>query len=509
MKRIAIVLMLITIFSKLFGFLREITLSYFYGASSISDAYLISLTIPGVIFSFVGTGLATGYIPMYSKIKNDYGEEDASKFTNNLTNIIVLLSSIIILFGLLFTEQLVLIFASGFEGETLELAVKFTRISLIGVFFSGLVYIYNGYLQIKSNFIVPALIGFPLNIIIITSIYLSSHNNILILIIGSVIATASQLLFILPFVFKKGHKYKFIIDIKDQHFKTMAYMALPIIIGVSVNQINVLVDRTLASQIAIGGISALNYANKLNGFVQGLFVVSISTVMYPMISKMSAERNIIGLKKAVSEALTGVNLLVIPATIGFMIFTEPIVKLLFGRGAFDSTAMAMTSQALFFYAIGMIGFGLRDILSRAFYSLQDTKTPMINASIAVVMNIILNIILSKYLGIGGLALATSISALFCTLLLLFSLRKKIGPLGLKNTSITFIKILSASIIMGIISKLSYDSLINYLSGNLSLLIAIAIAGIVYFFIIYFIKIEEVDTMILRVKIKMKIGSTNE
>jgi len=192
----------------------------------------------------------------------------------------------------------------------------------------------------------------------------------------------------------------------------MVYIALPVIIGVSVNQINVLVDRTIASRVAEGGITALNYASRLNGFVQGIFVLSITTALYPMISKMVAESNMEGLKKSVSEAISGINLLVIPATVGSMIFAEPVVMLLFGRGKFDVEAIAMTSAALFFYSLGMLGFGLREVLSRAFYSLQDTKTPAINATIAVVMNIIPNIILSKYMGIGGLALERRLGRIY-------------------------------------------------------------------------------------------------
>src|SRR5690606_12151384 len=158
--------------------------------------------------------------------------------------------------------------------------------------------------------------------------------------------------------------------------KNMLFLAIPVIIGSSVNQINKLVDRTLASQISIGGISALNYANTLNLFVQGVFVVSISTVMYPLISKMASKGNMDGLKKALAQAITGINLLVIPATVGSLFFAEPIVTLLFGRGAFDEQAIAMTSTAFFFYSIGMLGYGLREVLSRAFYSMQDTRTPM-------------------------------------------------------------------------------------------------------------------------------------
>lgn len=160
----------------------------------------------------------------------------------------------------------------------------------------------------------------------------------------------------------------------------MAMISLPVIVGQSVNQINVLVDRTLASNIAIGGISAFNYANRLNNFVQGLFVVSITTAPYPMIFKMGAEDKMKGLKSSISEAIAVIDLLVIPATIVAMLFSKEVVTLLFGRGAFTPEAVTMTANALFFYSIGMIDFGLRDILSRGFYALQDTKTPMIKAT---------------------------------------------------------------------------------------------------------------------------------
>ncbi|MCK4257768.1 MAG: murein biosynthesis integral membrane protein MurJ [Halanaerobiales bacterium] len=503
MKKTALILMIITILSKIIGFTRDITLSYFYGASNVSDAYLISLTIPMAIFGIVGIGISTGYIPMYSKIEQNYGEKEGNRYTNNLINILLVICTIIVTMGLLFTEQIVKLFASGFEGETLALAVQFTRISLWGIYFTGLMYIFKGFLQLKGSYAIPALVGFPLNFFIILSIFLSSNTDVIILAIGSVIGIASQLFLLLPFIYKKGYKYKFILDIEDKHIKRMAHIALPVIIGVSVNQINVLVDRTLASQIAIGGISALNYANRLNAFIQGIFVLSISTAMYPMISKMAAEDDIVGLKKSVSEAIGGINLLVIPATIGAMVFTEPVVSLLFGRGAFDSNAISMTSYALFFYAIGMVGFGLREVLSRAFYSLQDTKTPMINAAIAMVMNIVLNIILSKFLGIGGLALATSISAIFCSLLLFISLRAKIGSFGLKNIIISFIKILCASLVMGIISKITYNTLLNNISANSALIVAIGIGVLIYFIIIYFMKIEDVETIVNTLKRKFK------
>ena len=139
MKQTAILLMIITIASKVFGFAREIALSYFYGASNISDVYLISLTIPSVIFGFIGVGISTGYIPLYSKIVNERGSKEGTKYTNNLINILMVLCTFIVVFGLFFTEPLVKLFASGFQGENLVLAVQFTKIGLIGMYFTGLI----------------------------------------------------------------------------------------------------------------------------------------------------------------------------------------------------------------------------------------------------------------------------------------------------------------------------------------------------------------------------------
>ena len=504
MKKTAVVLMLITIVSKVFGFARDISLSYFYGASDVSDAYLISITIPIVIFGFIGTGIFTGYIPIYSNIETKAGTVEGYKYTSNLINIILVICTGVLILGLIFTNTLVKFFASGFEGNTLFITVQFTRITLIGIYFSAITYIFTGFLQIKENYIIPALIGFPMNLIIIFSIFISSKTNVIYLAIGSVLATASQLVLLWPFIVKKGYKHRLTFNLRDENIKNMAYLAIPAIIGVSVNQINVLVDKTIASQLAVGGISALNYANRLNGFVQGLFVTTIATVLYPTISQMAAQKNMKELKKSVSEAINIINLLVIPTTIGAMVFAEPVVKLLFGRGAFDAKSAAMTSYALFFYSAGMIGVGLREVLSRVFYSLKETKIPMFNAGIAMVMNIILNVLLSRVMGIGGLALATSISAVFCTILLFINLRKKIGPFGLKQIGISFLKILFASIIMGGVAKLSFDYLADHLfSQNVSLLLAIGIGAFLYFAIIYFMGIEDVNIIIN--SIKRRIG----
>lgn len=509
MKKTVVILMLLTVISKLLGFGRDIILSYFYGASNISDVYLISLTIPTILFAVIGKGISAGYIPLYTRIENKESTETANQFTNNVVNLVIVICTVIFIVGLVFTESIVKLFASGFEGETLQLTINFTRITLAGVYFIGLNYIYVAFLQIKGVFIIPTLMGFPANVIFIGSIFISSFSNIYILSIGALIAIFSQFFLLIVYGYKNKYRYRFRLDFKDANIRKMAILAFPAILGTSVAQINLLIDRTLASSIAVGGITALNYSSTLSVVIIGIFVLSISSILYPKISKICAENRMDELITVLSGAISAVNVMVIPAIVGLMIFAEPIIVLLFGRGEFDSQAIAMTSSALFFYSIGIIGLSHREILTNTFYSLQDTKTPMINAAIAMVLNIILNLILSVFLGISGLALATSISSIFCTLLLLINLRKKIGNLGLKTISLSFIKIVIASLVMGVLSRIVYNLLLNTISLLFSLLIAVILGTVLYSIFIYLLKIKEMDQIVNEIKgklLKSKVSS---
>jgi putative peptidoglycan lipid II flippase len=339
-----------------------------------------------------------------------------------------------------------------------------------------------------------------MNCIAILSVALSSVTNVYVLLIGTLVARAAELLFMVPFAKRKGFRFQTAFDLKDDNLHQMIHIAVPVIIGTSADQINVLVDRTLASEIAVGGISALNYASRLAGFVQGLFVLSISSVMYPMISKMASEHNMKGLKGSLSEA--------IGLIIGAVIFAEPIVTFLFGRGAFTSEAVIMTSAALRFYSLGMLAFGLREVLSRAFYALQDTRTPMVNGAIAVVINIVLNLILSRYLGIGGLALATSFSGLVATLLLFVTLREKIGGFGMKTVFSSFCKISVASLVMGVIARSLYHY-VGATTTNKALILAIGTGAVAYFILVYLLRVPEVERTLVAVRQRVLRRKTRE
>ena len=503
MKKNVAIIMFITILSTILGFIREIALTYFYGASAISDVYLIAQTIPLTIFALIGTGLSTMFIPIYNKARKEKGEETAHDFMSNLINVIMIVTTVVVVLMLIFTREIVILFASGFSDSTMNLAITFTRISVFGIYFSGLIYTFNPYLQIYNNFAIPALVGIPGNLVIIFSYFIAAKTNDIFLAYGIVVSLIFQVLLVIPAVMKNRYKYKLILHYKDKYLKEILFLSFPVIIGTSVNQFNVLIDKNIASRVAVGGISALNYANKLTTYIGVLFATSIITVIYPAISEMVVNANFDGLKRTINESLVSISLFLIPITVGTMILAQPIVEMLFLRGQFDSNAASMTSMALIGYSIGIIAYAYRDLISRVFYSYNDTKTPVINASIGVAINITLDIILARYLGIAGLALATSIAAFVTMGMLFVSLRKKVPDFGFRGSLIKVAKILVASLTMGIAVFFLFNQLRGKVGQNLSIMFSVVFGVIVYSIIIYAFKFEEVDKYLSLITAKLK------
>lgn len=502
-------LMLATMLAKILGFAREITLMYTYGTSAYSDVYITAMNIPLALFSSIGAALVTTFIPIYHESLQDGGEKNAYKFTNNILNIVLILSIVLSIIGYVFAEPLVKLFAMKFEGEKLLLTVQFVRIMMPGILFIGMSNIMVSYLQIKDSFTIPGLIALPNNIIIIVSIIISYiTKNLYILAIGSLIGMISQFIFLIPFAIKKGYKFKLIFNLRDKYLKKMIFLVGPVFIGVAVNQINVMVDRSLASSFGDGIISALNSANRLNLFVTGLFISTIGAVIYPTLSKLSTNNNREEFSEAIVKSLNSIILLILPITIGAIVLATPIVKVLFERGAFDDRSTQLTSTALIFYSIGMIGFGLRDILSKVFYSIKDTKTPMINGIIAMILNVILNFILVRVMGYAGLALATSLSAIICTIFLFMSLHKKIGYFGQDRILKTTFKSMISTIIMGLVTLKLYKFLFDNIGRGsietiVSLVCSVIIGVIIYGLLIFLLKVEEVNLIIDIVKKRLK------
>lgn len=480
MRKAVYHVMLITIIAKILGFGREILLSYYFGASGISDAYLISQTIPGTIFQFVGTGLATSFIPVYMRVKGEKGREKADYFTNTVLTVVLVFSTVVILAVWAATEPVVKLFASGFSGETLQYAVAFTRIGIVSLYFSAMIYVFNSYLQANGVFAIVAFVAIPNSIAIIGAIIAGAKLDIMALPVGSLLAVLLQMLILCPAMARQNYRIKLNWGIRDEYVKEIVRLMIPVIIGVSVNQINVLVDRTIASQIAVGGISALIYADSLIMFIQGIFSQSIATVYYPPITQLAEKKKEDELRKLVSEALESMAFILIPVMVGCLILGTGIVQILYGRGAFDGEAIRLTGTALSLYGAGIVGYGFREVLSRAFYAYHDTKTPMMNAMTGMILNIILNLVFSRILGIGGLALATSASSIVTAVLLYFHLKRKTGNILQRAAVIQLQKMALAAGIMGAAVFGIYRYILPWMGNFAGVICSVAAGAAVYF-----------------------------
>ncbi|MGO1369365.1 murein biosynthesis integral membrane protein MurJ [Senegalia sp. (in: firmicutes)] len=505
----AIIIMILTLMSKFFGFIREMLIASKFGSGDQTDAFFVALTATSIIMGAIGVALSTTIIPIFSEIKEKRGKRIQYRYMSNIINIIFILSTLLILLGYIFSPLIIKLLAKGFEGEQFELAVSLNRIGLPIVLFTLIGYIFSGYLQSEERFIPTAFAGIPFNIVyIVYLILVSDKYNIQGLMFAAIIAAFAQVIIQVIPALRSNYSHSLIIDLKDPYIKKSLLLVIPIIIGTIVQQINAIVDKTLASELIDGSISALYYSSKLNTLIITVFVTAILTVIFPMLSIESSKNELNGVIKIIDKGINVILIITIPAAIGIMILARPIVEVAYQRGAFDTNDTLMTYTALVFYTPGIIGISIRNLLSRVYYSLQDTKTPMINGIIAVSLNIILNMILVRYMDHRGLALATSLSSIIAMLLLFFSLKKKIKNINVKLKLITFVKISFSAFIMGIFINPIYTYFyqiikINDLINNvITLVITISLSVCIYIIASLFIKVEEI--VMIKDIIKQKI-----
>lgn len=511
-KTTALVLMLIILTSKITGFFRDIVLAQTFGAGEITDAYLTALNIPVVLFDGISAALGTTFIPIYFKIKSSKGQEEVNKFTSNILNIVIIISLIFVLLGVIFAPYIVKIFAVGFKGDVFDLTVNYSKILIFSMVFIAINGLVSSYLVASGNVYISGAITIPFNIFVIIAIIFASVTESYVMVYGTLIAYIAQLLFQLPLLIKKGYKHRLTVNLRDENIRQILFLVIPVFLGSYINQINAVVNRTLASTLDSGSITALNYANKLNMFAVGVIAVAISTIMYPILSKLASEGNKKLFKINISKSINMIVIIMLPIMVVMTTFSTEIVKVLFEEGSFNSHDTYLTSTALFFYSIGILSYGLKELLAKSFYSLQDTKTPVRNATISVVINIVFSIILVNIMGIGGLALASSISATVTTMLLLISLRKKIGKIGFSYILKTFIKGAIASIVMYIIMRIAYNYIFIYGSRfalesrkfiAFNCFISVILGMSTYLIVVFALKVKEVKEIFDAILFKLK------
>ena len=489
MKKIVVIIIILTLISKILAFLGEISLAYFFGTSSQTDAFLVAFSIPTIIFELISSGILNGYIPIYNQIRENQLDNDTQKFTNNFINITLIITLFIFVLLFLFSPYLVKLFSLGFNQETLKITTFYTEILLFSIFPIILFSIFSGYLQVKQKFITVTLANIPPNLMYVIAVYLAyKSNNFTLLVYISSLIVFVQFIFLIPSIIKSKYKYSFHMNLKDKNLYNLLRLSIPIIVGTSLEQINLLIDRTMASKLGIGTITILNYSNRLNVAIYSLSIGAVLNILFPKLSLLVAENKRDELKQEIKYSINMIFIFSVPIMFGIILLSNDIIKFVFGKGNLNNETITTIAKCFIGYSICFVALCLRNLAIKIFYSFREARIPTINSAIGIFLNIIFNIIFSNLFGIVGIAIATSLSTIVMTVSLFLKL-KKYEVFFQKSNYIVFYKVIVSCIVMTISIVISKKIFIS--SDFINLFFHIFIGGGCYILSILLMKINEI------------------
>ncbi len=510
------IVIIATIFCRILGLGREIVISNRFGAGIETDAFFIAFMIPNLLRSFLGEGaLNSAFIPIFAEYLTNHDRKKAEYFASNVLNILIIIIIIVVILGVWGAPLLINMIAIGFKSNVYkyQLAITLTRIIFPYIGFVAVAALFMGVLNSYNHFLVPALAPAMLNIsVIVFALTLSYKYGIYSIAWGVILGGIGQALIQVPVLARNKIKYSFAVDFNDPGVKKLLKLLIPAMIGLAITQINVIVDRTIASTLIDGSISALYYSNRLVQFPLGAFGIAISIAIFPTLAKQTAENDIAEFKKSLLFGLKMLLFITIPSAVGLIVLKDSLIRLIYEHGMFSRVATNMTASALLYYSIGLFAYACVRLITMSFYALKDTKTPVKIGIFIVFINIALDLILVKYLAHSGLALATSVAAILNLIILLKVLQGKIGDFELKSQLSFLIKIIVSSIFLGIICVLvsNYFGKVLDLSYKYNQIIQVTASiisgGLVYFISSYILDVKEVKS--LKQTIKTILRSKN-
>ncbi len=496
------ILSLGTFASRILGFFRDVILAKFLGTGFSADAFFVAFRIPNLFRDTVGEGgINSSVVPVISEYKHHGDKEDLLKFLSVVFVWAAIILSTITILGVLFAPAVVRIIAPGFvvDPKKLALTINLTRVMFPYLIFIGLTAYAAGILYTLRSFAVPAFSPCLLNLSIIVSVFIgfqAKTDPTMCLAGGVLVGGILQLLVQGIPLFKNGIRFRMPKTLNHQGAKKIGTLLVPRLFGSAVYQLTVLVDTfcaSLATIVGTGGISAIYYSNRILQFPMGLFGIALASALLPSLSGFASRGDFEDFKRSLNFALKSIFLIMLPISIFLILFSQPIIRLLFQRGEFGAYSTSITSSALLFYAIGLFFFAGIKILVTSFYSLQDTKTPAKTAAICLVVNVILNFALMGPLKIGGIALASSIAGSINFSILFYILSKRLG-LIVKDFLNYFLKVFLSTCLMGAISFWFWHQ--PLISSELIRLIVVSVISIIVFLSsCYIFKIEEAKKII--------------
>ncbi|MBF0272604.1 MAG: murein biosynthesis integral membrane protein MurJ [Magnetococcales bacterium] len=478
-----------TLLSRITGFVRDMIIARAFGAGMGADAFFVAQKLPNFLRRLFAEGaFSTAFVPVFADHLAKGDPEETKNAVHAVFTHLALWLMVVVAVGQVIMPALVLVAAPGFIDDPgkFDLAVLLSRVTFPYIFFISLTALAAGILNSHKKFAIPAATPILLNAsMILGATVLTRHFDppVMGLAIGVTLGGILQLAFQLPALHRLGLGFRFRWDPKHPSIKRILTLMGPSVLGVSVAQINLLLDLFLASWLPEGSISYLYYADRLLEFPLGLIAIALSTAILPMLSAKAARGDEAGFKSNLETALRVVAFLTLPATVALMVVGEPMLALLFERGAFAPETTRLTAYALLAYGVGLPALATVKVTAPAFYAMKDTRTPVRIAIICMVANMVMNLILMFPLHHAGLALATSLGGFLNAGLLLRALRKRMGITVSRELMITLFKAMAASAVMGIflytIRELYWSRALSDWWQGITVLLMLTGAGMVY------------------------------
>jgi putative peptidoglycan lipid II flippase len=437
--------------SRLLGLVRTVAIAHQFGTSPDLDAYFVAFRLPDLIFQLLaGATLGSAFIPTFARVINRGGEHDAWRLTSSVLNLIFAATLVFAVIGLLFAPVLVPLTAPGLGDETGQseelraLAIDLTRIMMISPILFAVSGMFMGILNARHHFLAPALAPLFYNLAIIVAALFS--DSIRVLAFAVVVGALLHLLVQLPALRLVGMVWQPIADWRDAAVREVGRLMGPRIVGLGAYHFNFIIATFFASTLATGAISALNYGWLIVMTPLGLFGMAISTAVFPRMAEQAA-RDDVDLRDTLGRALRLILYLTIPASVALMVLAQPLTAFLLRSGAFDADSSDLVATALVFYALGLFAHSGIEILSRGFYALSDTRTPVAFAVIAMVVNLVLSLALVWSFGISGLAFALSVAAIVEFALLVRTLHRRLHGLDTSRLMQSLARTIVATVLM--------------------------------------------------------------
>lgn len=516
-KSAALIVMTSIFLSRILGFFREMLIAGTFGRGIESDSFYAAFTIPDLMFYLlIGGTLSAAFIPIFTSYLANDKEEEGWVVASNFINIITISLLIFTVLGIIFTPQIIPLVAYNFKGEQLILTIKLARIMFTAVAFTCLAGLQVGILNSYQKFTASAIGPIVYNAgIILSLLILGKKYGIEGIAYGVVVSAIAN--FAMQFIglSEKFKFYKFILDPKQESLHKIVKLAIPTIIGLSVTQFNLIITQNIASGLGKGSITAFKYANIIMQLPVGIFAAGISTAIFPTLTRQIALNEIEEYKETFSLGIRTIFFITIPSAFGLGVLREPIIRLLFSSGLFSENDVKITAYALLFFSMGVVFWGGIQLITRGFYSIQNTSTPVKVGVVMIAVNLALNLIFLKYskLGIGGLSFADSLTAALNMIILAIIFNKKIKGIHvkrvLKSVSLTTI---AASVMGGAVYLAAEFIKFNIHSklGQIIQVSSLMTIGISVFGVLALLfKMEEAHYFTSVIKRKLKIEGSND